>query len=218
MLVRLISMLWDQFGALCKWFDGDDSDARLCIMAGRYPGSCAMVRTYEGMVVSDVDGRPCAATRCALGYWYSKYLSERKSFGRDAREMEDLCKLALRYVQTNGIRQVDRVRARPACYMFWGQSGLGKSKIIGKLSTLIATKHKDRYSPNEVFSLANAIYHVNVGDDYVSGYDNQDIWVFDEWLQEKDTEQSPSKSVNLMFTLISTLPCKLNMADRKSVV
>jgi len=206
------SMLWDQFGALCKWFDGDDSDARLCIMAGRYPGSCAMVRTYEGMVVSDVDGRPCAATRCALGYWYSKYLSERKSFGRDAREMEDLCKLALRYVQTNGIRQVDRVRARPACYMFWGQSGLGKSKIIGKLSTLIATKHKDRYSPNEVFSLANAIYHVNVGDDYVSGYDNQDIWVFDEWLQEKDTEQSPSKSVNLMFTLISTLPCKLNMA------
>jgi len=206
------SMLWDQFGALKNWFDGDEKSGKLAIFAMRYPSTCAMISVYERMVANDSVGKMCSSDRVELGYLYSRYLVERRKFGLDSREVEAFCIPVLKFIASHGVQQVDRVRARPPCLMFWGKSGLGKSKIIGKLAALIANKHKERYTPGDVFSMSNAVYFVNVGDDYVSGYDNQDIWIFDEWLQEKDSEQKPSKSVNLLFSLISTNPCKLNMA------
>jgi hypothetical protein len=206
------AQLWEQFMALFQWYEGDEKQVRLEYFRGMYPASVSMVDMHLLIIESLAAGKSVVSLRNYLGAYYAKYLVERRSFGPNLREMSDLVGPAVRYINTTGVYAIDQLRRRPACFIVHGPTNVGKSRLIARIGQLIAQKHCERYSPGGVFSFNNAMYNVDVGDQYASGYDNQDIWVFDEWGQEIDSEQNPSKSVDLLFTLISTQPNRLNMA------
>jgi len=206
------SQLWDQFKALRCWFDGEEKLARLEILRSSYPGSISMIECHAELILQASSGNAVIEMTTDLGGYYAIYLRELKSFGRDMVEMRALTAPAVHYITSNGIEPIESVRRRPAVFMFHGDSNIGKSRVVCRVADIIAFKHKDRYSTSGRFSRMDAIYNVCVGDEYASGYAGQDIWVFDEWLQEKDVEMKPSKSISLMFTLVSTAPNRLNMA------
>jgi len=206
------AQLWDQFMTLLKYYDGDEKSARIEVLRTMFPASISMMETHIDIVSASSRGESVASQRVQLSADYAKYLKERRNYGHDSREMSELMAPSIRYVTTTGIYAIENIRRRAAFFMFWGPTKLGKSHLVARLSQYIANKHKDRFSPGGIFSYNNASYHVDVGDEYCSGYDSQPIWLFDEWGQEIDSDVKPSKSVSLLFTLVSTQPGKLNMA------
>jgi len=203
--------LWEQFKAVKSWFDGDATKVRICILREQYPMSIAMLECYEEIVGLDLAGQCCISRKADLGSFYARYLKERRNFNKDGPEMAGLLKPALDYIRSHDIQAIESVRRRPAAAVFYGDTNIGKSRLVSRCSSIIAYRHKEYYSVPE-YSLMNAVYNVNVGDEYASGYDGQDIWLFDELFQERDSDVKPSKSVSLLFTLVSTMPNKLNMA------
>jgi len=206
------SQLWESYNALIKWYGGDVTEARLIVLEEKYPRSIQLYRTHVLAIEREMNKGSMGSLTARLGNHYAGYLKERVGYGSDAREMEALLLPAVRYVNSSGIRASETSRCRPPVFMFWGDSNIGKSTCVQAAANAIATKHKDSYEVEGVFNVCDAVYNVNLGDDYYSGYQGQDIHVFDEWFQEKDSEQKPSASVMHMFNLVTTTPTKLNMA------
>lgn len=120
------------------------------------------------------------------------------------REISVTMKIFCDIASGAGTENANIVRPRPAVFMLFGGTNVGKSHLINVCARTVA-KYFD--VPGN-----NPFYAVNLGDAYTSGYAHQPVWLFDEWLQGKDTETNPNPSIKLLFDLVSTTPCRLNMA------
>jgi len=145
----------------------------------------------------------------ALGAAYHAYLKCARAIPRtDIGQITAYLRPAVDFIRNNSINAYPRFRACPDVFMFHGQSGLGKSTIIQTIADEIhLTEHKnDR--------VTESTYHINPSDAYFSGYESQDVIVFDEFMQEKDGDTLPaqSASVSNIFKICTTSPTMLNMA------
>ncbi len=159
-----------------------------------------------------------------LRYFYTQHLREAAKFGDDRARLNTYTSAACRYMAEKGDSTIMATRLEPTFMLFAGEPGLGKSVQAKMLGEHIAKARLARPSgpPPEVDpveapkapcrTIHDLIYNVNPLDPYVSRYQGQDIWYFDDWLQKNDNDHDPSVDVSLIFTLITAQPMALNMA------
>jgi len=150
---------------------------------------------------------PNNSDRSRLKHYYAEFLKERVRWPvKEAARLNQLCSPAVHCAMQLGATAHFEYRREPSTFLFMGPPGLGKTSVSEAAANAIANKE------NPDVNLADAIYTVCFADGFSSGYNNQQIWKFDDMLKKVDTPGTPSPDIDLMFSLSNTAPFVLNMA------
>lgn len=201
---------------LIDYFKGETADERETIrLRSMYPAAFAFIECHASL-----SEEPLPSQLAHLQSLYKKYQVEMNGVLQgDHAFLLSKTSMARQFATSRGLQPISASRKAPSFWLFQGPPGLGKSELSNALGRTLskamardmAIKLGSQTFPDDYFYAHAAL------DKYCSGYSQtKNIWLFDDFLQKKDSAADPSPCVALLFDLVNSVSFTVNMAEVSS--